>query len=155
VFCANFWSQRGPFAPCLDAWCPPCFKTTGTPDFPIALQYNDEGEIITSADEEKRFREAQQGNHLMTPFQCNTCHFRNIYGRDPNGGDLGDLEVMEYLQQAILDSLWSREPSTVRSNLREAKRGVKTAKRFGFPDDSPTPPMGPFPLSDDFGMISG
>jgi hypothetical protein len=60
--------------------------------------------------------------------------------------------VMEYLRQAILDLLWSREPSTVRSNLREAKRGVRMAKRFGFPDDSPTPPMGPFPLSDDFGM---
>jgi hypothetical protein len=40
----------------------------------------------------------------------------------------------------------------VRSNLQEAKRGAKTVRKFRFPNDSPTPAMGSFPLSDDFGM---
>ena len=29
------------------------------------------------------FMVARPGDHLMTPFQCETCHFRNITGRDP------------------------------------------------------------------------
>jgi hypothetical protein len=36
------------------------------------------------------------------------------------------------------------------SNLREAKRGQRSADRFGF--DLVALPMGPFPLADDFGM---
>jgi hypothetical protein len=81
----------------------------------------------------------------MTSFQCETCHFRNIYGRNPGAKDLGDIETLEFIRQAALDSLWSREPTPVKNNLQEAKRGQKSAKRFGFPDDSATdPPWGPF-----------
>jgi hypothetical protein len=121
------------FAPCLGAGCPQCFKPTRITDFPIALQCDDEGEVIISGDEAKRFREARAGDHLMTPFQCNVCHFRNVYLRDPQGGDLVDAEVIEYMRRVILDSLWSREPSTGRSNLQqEAKRGARTARRFRF-----------------------
>jgi hypothetical protein len=54
--------------------------------------------------------------------------------------------------QAITDSFWSREPTTVRVNLQEAKRRQHTAMRFKFLDVSVTPPMGPFPLEDMFGM---
>jgi hypothetical protein len=152
VFCANFWSQRGRFAPCQGVWCPPCLKPVGRTEFPIALQYDDEGELITSEDEEKRFLEARAGDHLMTPFQCDQCHFRNIYQRDPLPGDFQDEEAIEFIRQAVIDSFWSREPSTVKSNLYEARRGKRSAKRFGFPEGSATPPLGPFPLSDDVGM---
>jgi hypothetical protein len=124
----------------------------GLTHFPIALQYDDEGEVITSHDEEKRFVEARAGDHLMTPFQCEICHFRNIYVRDPISRDLQDKESLEFIRRGVIDAFWSREPSTVKSNLYEAKRGAKSARRFGFPEGSGTPPMGPFPLSGDFGM---
>jgi hypothetical protein len=88
----------------------------------------------------------------MTPFQCEECHFRNIYKRVSDGSDLRDCEVLEIMRQATTDSLWSREPTTVRANLQEAKRGQRSARRFGLPDQSATPPMDPFPVSDDFGM---
>jgi hypothetical protein len=109
-------------------------------DFPVAAQYDDEGELITLEKEEIRFREARAGDHLMTPFQCDVCHFRNIYRRDPDIRVLGEIETMEFIRQAILDSFWSREPTTVRGNLQEAKRGLRSALRFGFPGDSATPP---------------
>jgi hypothetical protein len=88
----------------------------------------------------------------MTPFQCDQCHFRNIYKRYPVPRDLQDEEVMEFIRRAVIDAFWSREPSTVKSNLYEARRGARSAKRFGFPEGSATPPMGPFPLSDDAGI---
>jgi hypothetical protein len=121
LFCANFWSQRGTFAPCLSTWRPPCYKPVGLTCFPVALQYNDEGELITSEQENARFREARVGDHLMTPFQCEVCHFRNIYKRDPMDASLEDCDVLEFMRQAITDSLWSREPTTVRANLKEAQ----------------------------------
>jgi hypothetical protein len=116
------------------------------------LQYDDEGGLITSEDEEKRFLEARAWDHLMTPFQCDQCHFRNIYNRDPLTGDLQDEEAIEFIRQAVIDTFWSREPSPVKSNLYEAQRGARSAKRFGFPEGSATPPTGPFPLSDEVGM---
>jgi hypothetical protein len=58
---------------------------------------------------------------------------------------------MALIRRASLDALWAREPNTVRANLREAIRMEKFTSRVGLP--SVTPPMGPFPLQDDFGML--
>jgi hypothetical protein len=121
VFCANFWSQQGRFFPCRGVWCPPCLKPVGRTEFPIALQYDDEGELITSEDEEKCFLEARVGDHLLTTFQCDQCHFQNIYQRDPLAGDFQDEEAIEFMWRAVIDSFWSREPSAVKSNLYEAR----------------------------------
>jgi hypothetical protein len=87
----------------------------------------------------------------MVPFQCDLCHFRNIVGRDPWNSKWEDHEILECVRRAILDSFWSRESSTVAFNLREARRmELKASDRLGMP--SITPPMGPFPLSDECGM---
>jgi hypothetical protein len=93
-----------------------------------------------------RFRKARAGDHM--------CHFRNIYGRDPKARNLVEVETMEFIRQVILDSFWSREPTTVRGNLQEAKRGLKECTTVPFSGRLGYPPMGPFPLSDDFGMIA-
>jgi hypothetical protein len=79
----------------------------------VVAQYDDEGELITSEKEELRFREARAGEHMMTPFQCDVCHFRNIYLRDPDPQALMEVETMEFMRQAILDSFWSRERTMV------------------------------------------
>jgi hypothetical protein len=120
----------------------------------VALHLDDEGEVITSDQEEKRFREARGGDHFITPFQCETCHFRNMYSRDPEDRNLVDVKTMKFIRQAILDSFWSRELTTVWANLQESKRGAKSARKLAFPGSSSTPPMGPFPLRDDFGMMA-
>jgi hypothetical protein len=71
--------------------------------------------------------------------------------REPWDSRWQDHEILEYTRRAILDSFWSRESSTVAFNLREARRMEKrVADRLGMP--SITPPMGPFPLSDECGM---
>jgi hypothetical protein len=74
-------------------------------------------------------------------------------GRNPWNSKWEDHEIMEYIRRATLDSFWSRESSTVAFNLREARcMETKVADRLGLP--SITPAMGPFPLSDECGMLS-
>jgi hypothetical protein len=94
--------------------------------------------------EEECFVEARAGDHLMTPFQCVRCHFQDIYAQDPITRDLQDEECLEFIRRAVIDAFWSREQSTVKSKLYEAKRGARSEGRFGFSEGSGTPPMGPF-----------
>jgi hypothetical protein len=60
------------------------------------------------------------GDHLMTPFQCELCHFRNLIARDPLEGDDADVEILEFMRRANLDAFWDRATTTVGSNVREA-----------------------------------
>jgi hypothetical protein len=67
---------------------------------------------------------------------------------------LDDVETIKFLHRCCKDALWSGETSAVKNNLREAIRGRKSARRFKFPGDTAIPPMGPYPLSDTFGMMA-
>jgi hypothetical protein len=112
---------------------------------------DDDGVDQTQLGDELRFLRGRNGDHLMVPFQCDLCHFRNIMKRDPWSSKWQDHEILEYIRRANLDSFWSRESSTVAFNLREARRmEYKVAQRLEMP--SITPPMGPFPLTDECGM---
>jgi hypothetical protein len=83
IFCANFWNARGPFAPCKGAWCQACYKPTGNKKFKIRKSVDDDGVEMERAGDESRFLVARPGDNLLTPFQCDVCHFRNIMKRDP------------------------------------------------------------------------
>ena len=54
------------------------------------------------------------------------------------------------MRRTNLDAFWSREPATVKGNLREGIRVESTSLKFGIGSISPM--MGPFPLSDKLGM---
>jgi hypothetical protein len=82
----------------------------------------------------------------MTPFQCETCHVRNMLGRDPRGDKPKDIEMKEMTRRVSLDAFWSRETNTVKSNQKEARRMEKTMEKYGLPPA--TPSMGPWPLED-------
>jgi hypothetical protein len=150
LFCANFYSKRGSFAPCESTWCGPCYQPSGRLDFPIKVQLDNDGDEIRDPSELTRFREGRAGDHLMTPFQCDLCHFRNVMWQNPVLCCGTDDTILDYIRRANLDAMWCRAKSTVSANLRSAKRIESTADRLGMP--SMTPPMGPFPLEDTFGM---
>jgi hypothetical protein len=81
---------------------------------------------------------AQSRDHLMVPFQCDLCHFRNIMSRNPWTSKWQDHEILEYISRAILDSFWSREAGTVAFNLREARRmELKVANHLCMPSITP------------------
>jgi hypothetical protein len=94
--------------------------------------------------------QARAGDHLMTPFQCDECHFQNIMGRNPSVLEPKDSEILEYIRRATLDAFWDRSNSTVNSNRRAAHKLESFGESLGLP--SMAPPMGPFPLRDDAGM---
>lgn len=111
---------------------------------------DEEGESELRVEDETRFLVARNGDHLVTPFQCDLCHFRNLQKRDPVAGKCEDDRLLVNIRRANLDALWAREPSTVRKNLDECKRAVKIGQALGL--RSPFLPMGPFPVEDKFGM---
>jgi hypothetical protein len=123
----------------------------GKKPFKIRETLDEDGNTFTRPGDDQRFKEARDGDNLITPFQCDLCHFRNIMGRGPVHQHWADIEVLEYIRRANLDAFWARENTTVLANLREARRMESSvADRLGLP--SITKPMGPFPLSDSFGM---
>jgi hypothetical protein len=150
VFCANFSSRRGTFAPCEGAWCGPCYKLGGTKEFPVQQHVDEAGEILEETNGANRFLEARAADHLMTSFQCDLCHFRNIMGPNPLRHWGKDLELLAFFRRVNLDSFSAHETSTVQNNLREAKRIEEFARDMGMlPVCSP---MGPFLLEDTCSM---
>jgi hypothetical protein len=107
-------------------------------------------EIVLEEKDKMRYLEAREGDHLITPFQCEICHVRNILGRDPQDNLASDVRLIKLLRRASLDAFWCSEPKTVEGTLREARRGLRIAASLGFRDRLFTP-LGPFPLEDTFG----
>jgi hypothetical protein len=122
----------------------------GVREFLIQKKVVDDGESLEEEDDDAWFKTARAGDHLLTPFQCNVCHFRNIMLRDPDLSSATNFKMLDFIMRAIIDSFWSRESSTVYLNLCEAVRSEKTKKHFGMP--YVTKPMGPWPLEDNLGM---
>ena len=104
VFCGNYFARRGPFAPCLSSWCGPCFTSLGIRQFPIRQKVDDDGGILEDDNDDERFKCARPGDHLMIPFQCEVCHFRNIMQRNPNRQLANDVEMLDLMQRANLDA---------------------------------------------------
>ncbi len=151
LFCANFSCKRGNWNPCLQVWCGPCYLPIDHNEFPIAVPTNEDGFINEEDQSNSRYKVARNGDNLLTPFQCDTCHFRNIMERDPVPSLAQDFRLLKCIRRANLDSLWSVEPRTVSRTLSECRRGSNIAASLGFKHKL-FRPMGPFPLDDTFGM---
>lgn len=139
---------------CNGSWHAECYKQSEDDMFPV-LRANDLDDAMIDPDEfaeeedQLRFKEARDGDHFMTPFQCDTCHFYNARKRFPIDSD-HDRLFLVCIRRACLDSLWSRERSTITKNQTELRVYLKNALMLGNPD--PLPPRGPFPTEDIFGM---
>ena len=91
IFCTNFLSERAHWAPYRKAWCTVCYTPLSRDPFPICRPIDDEGDEHMLPGDETRFVQACNGDHLITPFQCDLSHFRNVYKRDPKGSKGIDL----------------------------------------------------------------
>jgi hypothetical protein len=83
---------------------------------------DEDGFEATALGDESRFKRAQNGNNLLTPFQCDVCHFRNIKQCDPRIGDKKDVRLLKDIRVANLDAFWALEPSTVAANLKDVRK---------------------------------
>jgi hypothetical protein len=118
-------------------------------EHPIRLKVNKDGELLEDKDDADQFFVARAGNHLMVPFQCELCHFRNVMKRDTESRNWADQEILDFMRRANLDDFWSREMAMVKANLQEAMCMERMAFCLRMP--SITLPMGPFSLEDVLG----
>ncbi len=151
IFCGHFCSSRGGWSPCRSVWHAECYMCFGQehPWFPMAT-IKDEQESVWHKEEERQRRLMQgvKGAHLSTPFQCETCWYRNLEGRDPRDGE-SDL-MLACIRRANLDVMAGKSPLTIRGHLVETIAVLRNAERI-----NRTPsyhPRGPFPLGDPVGM---
>ena len=88
---------------------------------------------------------------MLTHFQCDLCHFRNMKGRDLIKGSNKDKKLIIDIRRVSLEAFWSREPGTVKGNFTIMSKMGKIAREdlglgYWFP------PLGPYLLKDEMGM---
>lgn len=94
--------------------------------YPIKLHLGVDGKML-EAKEAGRFMHARASDHLMTPFQCELCHFQNILGQEILVEVHEDVELFEILQPAHLDEFWEQASLTASSNLNVGVPGEREA----------------------------
>ena len=146
--CGNFWYKRGPWGSCRQAWCAKCYVPAEDDPFPIRVPVEDGG-IMTAEKDKDRFCQGRSGDHFVCPFQCETCHFCSIKGRDIDLLDEADNLAVIVMRRAILDRFWARERGTVQSTASGVRTILKKGQILGFTEKELFPARGPFDLTDD------
>jgi len=150
LFCANFASSRGPWTPCLSVWHGGCNSPHPLDRFFVSVTTDDDGFDWRPPADLQHYKVARNGDHLLTPFQCDLCWFRNLQGRNPFEDDPKDTFLLCTLRLANLDALWGRESQTVGATLRATKQLLRQWEKVGLHPS--LPPLGPYPLGDSLGM---
>ena len=99
------------------------------------------------------FCHARPGDHLITPFQCELCHSRNVFKRDPNMESEEDKWALKCIIRANLDAFWARRTSTVQGNTREMARSMRILESLRIASPTSIHRRGPYPIEDVMGMI--
>ncbi|KAL7559151.1 hypothetical protein ACA910_010230 [Epithemia clementina (nom. ined.)] len=131
-------------------------KPTTNPNQTPSVPTTDGWEVTEKEcrDMETLYKTARPGDHLMTPYQCTLCHFRNLFHRNPDKEAAEDDWVTSCILQANLDAFWSRQQSTVGNNLQEMQRVMRISNSMRLDHPLETFKRVPFPLSDTFGMAA-
>jgi hypothetical protein len=150
LFCANFSSSRENYPPCQSVWCGECYRQGESDKFHINKGVDEDGnDMLDRESDANRYKTGIDGSHLMTPFQCDICIFRNLYKRDPRSVT-ADKENLVVIRRMNLDSIWSREPSTISKNAQSLARLIRTCEGSGFCPELPK--LGPFQVKDKSGF---
>lgn len=78
------------------------------------------------------FKRARNGDHLLVPFECDSCIFWKLKGCCPREC-YQDNVLLCCIRQANLDAFWSRASSTVDRNRQLVKRQLKISSSLGLP----------------------
>jgi hypothetical protein len=109
------------------------------------------GASLAEVEDEVRFKQARPGDHLCVPFQCPSCQSQNIRGKGLNPNDINNLVFECMVTRAILDAFWSRSSKTIGNHVREVRNMARYGGMLGY---SPMPVLGPWALSNHFGMAA-
>jgi hypothetical protein len=146
IFCANFANSRMCWTPCRKVWCGKCYTPHPLDRFFQFEVTDEDGFDWRPAEDKLRHKHARNGDHLLTPFQCDVCMFRNLQGRDPLIGSAADDLLLCCIRRANLDAVWGRETHTVEATLRSLSQLTRQLALVGLTPD--LPPLGPYPVAD-------
>jgi hypothetical protein len=122
VFCANYATSRTPWPACLQMWCGACYTPHLLDKFYQHLPSDEVGFEWRPKSDANRHRVAQAGDHLLVPFQCDLCSFRNLSYRNPDSDSPQDSFLLCCICWANLDAVWGRESNTVNATLRGVRQ---------------------------------
>jgi len=127
-------------------WCGECYTPPQDFRFHHQAPKDEAGFEWKRPGDESRHMQARAGDHLVTPFQCDLCIFRNLKGRNPLPQD---RVLMACIRQVNLDALWGRESGTVHATRRSVFQTIQMWNQVGL---EPTfPSLGPYPVGDPLG----
>ena len=132
LFCADFATPRLHWKPCQKAWCGKCYRTAPNDSFPVKRPLDEDGVEVGEVDDQYRFVRGRNGDHLLTPFQCDLCHFRNCNLRDPDPTSYANRLQLTTMRRANLDACWIQESTTVARNLTNCRRILAAKRSLGF-----------------------
>jgi len=91
----------------------------------------------------------RKGDHLMVPFECDTCIFVKLRKTKPNHQNPKDKLLLACIRRFNLDAFWSRTSSTVLANASRVARQIELSKLVGL--QSPFQHRASLPLRDHCG----
>ena len=105
------------------------------------------------------FHYARDGDHIITPFQCDLRVFRCINNRNPVKGLSEDDTTLAFIWRANLESFWSHSPCTVNDNRSRAEQIIDSLDELGiargpFHDLGPTEDYDSFRYTTAIAMLS-
>ena len=145
------------YPPCLSLWCGKCYFSNN--DFiKFHIKEKEGFDDVERSDEDierlqsawgNRHRPVEQylhgrdGDHLMTPFECDLCIFRKLRGASPDVRSIVDNRLLACIRRINLDAFWSRSSSTVTGNKDRIIAALKISKSLGL--QGPYVHEGPMP----------
>ena len=147
----QFWKLHQLGKMCQSVYHAGCYSKHKRDVYPVlAIKDLDDSLVDNNKmdnDSPEQFEIARNGDHMMIPFQCNTCQFMNIRKHLPIPGNAKDESLMVCLRLVLLDSIWSRERSTIQRSLSLVQSSLVEGELMGHGGEV-YPMMGPFSIGD-------
>jgi len=151
ITCGNYCFARGQFPPCQMGWHGKCYEQRSADHYPRPQIPESERDEEQDPRDAKMFTHSRDGDNFLVPFQCDICHFRNMFLRDTDTENSPDHAALVAIRRANLDAFWARATTTVNGTKNHLRLFYQTGCHvYGLP--STLPEMGPFALRDDSGM---
>lgn len=137
IFCSNFYWTLGNFPPCCQEWCSATFFMMDPRRRKRKGRKGEKGQVTTSSKWKEKdqnpndFHEARNGDHAITPFECDTCIFRKLRKKSPNKKREQDKILLMMIRRANLDAFWLRARAIVYQNTQKIKHAIKISDMLG------------------------
>ena len=123
IFCHNFLDCQRNLTRCRFASCTSCYQADWELGFPVNRPMsNASNKYRRRKHHLDRFLTARDCDWVFAPFQCDNYWFFNLFQTTPNPYSLDDTRVLKLIRRANLDLFWSRETSTIASNIGKIKK---------------------------------